>query len=306
MVSATPLVSINIPTLNSSATLKYCLKAIQKQTYKNNEIIVIDSYSSDDTAKIALEHGAKLYFARGLLNQRLVGIRKSKGKYILLVDSDQILERTAIEKCITIEKSLPKPEAIILNEISVPMVAGHIAKLQAEYVRIIHMGDWDPLLGTALPRFFPAEVLKEIPPPAHEIGYFDHAFIWKYVAERGVRARFAPEAVIYHYEMNAPMRMFTKFYRHYGFYIIPALVEDWQLVFGRMLPRRIILRGAGNSTNRLSQFFLYGAKALATLAGALSYVISNIIGIVKGTPAIERSMSLTFQRLKKCQVGKQK
>lgn len=283
MVSTSPLVSINIPTLNSSATLGYCLKAIRKQTYKNIEITVIDSYSPDDTVKIALEHGAKIYFAKGLLTQRLVGIHRSKGKYILMIDSDQILGRTAIEECVTLEESLPEPEAIILNEVSVPMTRGHIAKLQAEYVRIIHTGDWDPLLGTALPRFFPAQVLKEIPPTAREIGYFDHAFIYKHVTERGVSSRFAPEAVIYHFEMNIPMRMFKKFYKYYGFYVIPALVEDGQLVFGRLLPRRAILRGAGGNVNILFQLFLYGAKALATSAGALSYVLSNIICMAKST-----------------------
>jgi len=282
MVSTSPLVSINIPTLNSSATLGYCLKAIRRQTYKNIEIIVIDSYSSDDTVKIALEHGAEIFFARGLLNQRLVGIRRSKGKYILLLDSDQILDKTAIEKCVTIEESLPKPEAIILKEVSVPLARGHIAKLQAEYVRIIHTGDWDPFLGTALPRFFPAKVLKEIPPFAHEIGYFDHAFLYKRVTERGVSARFSPEAVIYHYEMNIPVRMLRKFYKYYGFYVIPALVEDGQLVFGRLLPRRTILTGTSNNGNIVSQLFLYGAKALATSAGSLSYVLSNIIGMAKG------------------------
>jgi len=281
-LQASPLVSMNIPTLNSSATLEYCLKAIQKQTYKNIEIIVIDSYSSDDTVKIALEHGAQVHFARGLLNQRLVGIRRSKGKYILLLDSDQILGRVAIERCVTIEESLPKPEAIILKEGSVPLVRGRIAELQAEYVRIIHTGDWDPSLGTALPRFFPAKVLKEIPSIAHEIGYFDHAFIYKRVTERGVSVRFSPESVISHYEMNIPVRMLGKFYKYYGFYVIPALVEDWRLVFGRLLPRRTILRGAGNNVSTVSQLFLYGAKALATSAGALSYVLSNIIGMAKG------------------------
>lgn len=280
MFSTSPLVSINIPTLNSSATLGYCLKAIRKQTYKNIEITVIDSHSSDDTVKIALKHGAQIYFEKGLFNQRLEGIRRSKGKYIFLLDSDQILERTCIEKCVALEESLPQPEAIILNEVSVSLTPGHIAKLQAEYVKIIHMGDWDPLFGTALPRFFPVKVLKEIPSTAREIGYFDHAFIYKHAADR-IRVRFAPDAVIYHYEMNIPLRMLRKFYRYYGFYFIPALVEDWRLTCGRVLPRRMILRSTGGDVNRVKQLFLYGAKGLATLTGVLSYVLSNIFDMAR-------------------------
>ncbi|MEM3465491.1 MAG: glycosyltransferase family 2 protein [Candidatus Jordarchaeales archaeon] len=269
---ASPLVSINIPTLNSSVTLKYCLEAIKNQTYKNVEVIVIDSFSSDDTVKIASEYGAKIYFAKGLFNQRLVGIHKSRGKYILLLDSDQVLEKTAVEECVKMEESLRKPKAIILNEISIPLVNGSIAKAQAEYVKAIQHGGWDPLLGTALPRFFPAKVLKEIPPTAREVGYFDHAFIYKRVVKRGVNVEFASKATIYHYEINTPIRMLKKFYKYYGFYVIPALVEDWRLVFCRLLPRMTITRDISSNISMVSQFFLYGAKALATLAGTLSYI----------------------------------
>jgi glycosyltransferase involved in cell wall biosynthesis len=277
------LVSINIPTLNSSATLGYCLKAIRKQTYKKIQIIVVDSYSSDNTVEIAEKYDAEVFFANGLLNQRQIGIRRSKGEYIFLVDSDQILDRTATEQCVAIEESLLKPEAIILNEVSVPMARGSIAKSQAQYVRLIHAGDWDPLFGTALPRFFPAKVLKEIPPAAHEIGYFDHAFLYKHATERGVNARFAPEAVIRHYEVNTTMRMLRKFYKYYGFYVIPALLEDGQLVFARVLPRRTILSGTGGSVNILPQVFLYGAKGLATSAGTISCVISDIFNTARDT-----------------------
>ena len=43
------LVSIVIRTFNESKYINICLKAIEKQNYKNYEIIVVDSGSSDDT-----------------------------------------------------------------------------------------------------------------------------------------------------------------------------------------------------------------------------------------------------------------
>ena len=47
------LVSVNIPTYNSESTLEQCLKAVKNQTYKDIEIVIIDSYSKDKTLDIA-------------------------------------------------------------------------------------------------------------------------------------------------------------------------------------------------------------------------------------------------------------
>jgi glycosyltransferase involved in cell wall biosynthesis len=283
LVKDQPLVSINIPTLNSVTTLGYCLKAIRQQTYGNIELIVIDSYSSDKTVKIALDYGAKVYYAKGLLRQRLTGIKASLGKYILLLDSDQVLERTVIEECVKLQDSLLKCQAIILNEVSVPLATGRIAEAQADYVRMIHKGDWEPILGTALPRFYPSSILKQINPTKREIGYFDHVYLYQRVIENGVASRFCPAAIVHHYELNTVMRMVRKFYKYYGFYILPALVEDSSLVFGRVLPRRIVFGNVSKGSDKSLQILLYGVKALATSAGALNFVLSSILGSIKRT-----------------------
>lgn len=48
----TPLVSVVIPTYNSSGTLIRSIESVFKQTYRNFEIIVIDDGSTDDTKTV--------------------------------------------------------------------------------------------------------------------------------------------------------------------------------------------------------------------------------------------------------------
>jgi len=88
-------VSFIIPTLNAQSVLENCLKSIKKQTFPSEEyeIIISDGGSTDDTLKIA-----KKYQARIIKNTlktaeagKSIGVKESKGKYIALIDSDNIL-----------------------------------------------------------------------------------------------------------------------------------------------------------------------------------------------------------------------
>jgi glycosyltransferase involved in cell wall biosynthesis len=55
------LVSVIIPTYNSSRTLEKCLESIKNQSYKNIEIIVVDNNSKDNTKEIALKFTDKVF-----------------------------------------------------------------------------------------------------------------------------------------------------------------------------------------------------------------------------------------------------
>ena len=52
------LVSVTIPTYNSEKTLRKTLMSVKNQSYKNIEIIIIDSNSKDKTIEIAKKYGA--------------------------------------------------------------------------------------------------------------------------------------------------------------------------------------------------------------------------------------------------------
>ncbi|MBU5678840.1 MAG: glycosyltransferase, partial [Candidatus Aenigmarchaeota archaeon] len=94
-----PLVSIIIPTYNSEKTIAKCLESIKNQSYKNIEIIVVDSFSSDGTVEISKEFRVNIIQTDWkLLGARYLGFEKSKGNFILMMDSDQILKNESVIK----------------------------------------------------------------------------------------------------------------------------------------------------------------------------------------------------------------
>jgi glycosyltransferase involved in cell wall biosynthesis len=96
-----PLVSVVIPTKNSSRFLVRCLDSINHQTYKNIEIIVVDNNSTDDTKEIAKRYTKKVYnHGPERSAQTNFGVKQSIGEYVYKVDSDFVLEKDVILQCI--------------------------------------------------------------------------------------------------------------------------------------------------------------------------------------------------------------
>ncbi|MFB6226496.1 MAG: glycosyltransferase family 2 protein [Candidatus Paceibacteria bacterium] len=101
-----PLVSIIIPTYNRANFLPTTIKSAINQTYDNTEIIVVDDGSTDHTQevveKIQEKHPKIQYYwqenSGGAAKPKNKGIKKSKGKYIAILDSDDEYLPTKVEK----------------------------------------------------------------------------------------------------------------------------------------------------------------------------------------------------------------
>jgi len=97
------LVSVIIPTMNSYKTIGKCLESVVEQTYKNIEIFVIDRFSSDNTTKIASKFNANILLIDDERSKaKNLAISKSRGEFLLFIDSDMILQPRVIEECIAI------------------------------------------------------------------------------------------------------------------------------------------------------------------------------------------------------------
>lgn len=111
------LVSIIVPTKNSSATLDDCLSHIQRQSYKPIELIVVDNFSDDTTPKIA-RHYTKHFYSKGPERsyQRNFAVSKATGKYVCIIDSDMNLEPEVIAECVSIMEANKKTVAVTIPE----------------------------------------------------------------------------------------------------------------------------------------------------------------------------------------------
>jgi len=92
-----PLVSIIIPTYNRAWCINRAIDSCLKQTYQNFEIVVTDDGSSDNTEEIIKNYNNDkiIYFKlkknQGVIKARNNSIINSRGKWILLLDSDDEL-----------------------------------------------------------------------------------------------------------------------------------------------------------------------------------------------------------------------
>ena len=96
-----PTVSVIVTTKNEERNISASLESVVQQSMPPLEMIVVDNYSEDKTAEIALEYGAKVFeLGPERSAQRNYGVEKAQGKYILYLDADMRLSPKVIEKCV--------------------------------------------------------------------------------------------------------------------------------------------------------------------------------------------------------------
>jgi glycosyltransferase involved in cell wall biosynthesis len=100
-------ISIITPTLNSDKTIAHTLFSVFLQTYKNIEHIIVDGGSTDQTLNIIKQHKYKIkifsYKNSSIYEAINLGIKKSTGDYVLILNSDDILDNSnTIKKIVEI------------------------------------------------------------------------------------------------------------------------------------------------------------------------------------------------------------
>lgn len=131
--------SIVVPVYNVQEYIHHCLESLVNQNYSNFEIILVDDGSKDDSAKICDNYALRyenvsVYHKEngGLSDARNFGLLKSKGDFILFVDSDDVIEE---ETCLQFNN-------IIQSKKQIDLIAGNAVQVFGEkiigYQRNLH------------------------------------------------------------------------------------------------------------------------------------------------------------------------
>ncbi|MBR3747433.1 MAG: glycosyltransferase family 2 protein [Selenomonadaceae bacterium] len=109
-----PAISVIIPMYNAEKYIGECLAGILAQTFQDFEVIVVNDCSTDSS--VAVVEGYKKFFGERLKIARTkknsgnpgvpsnMGIRFSRGEYLLILDNDDAITPTALEELYTTAK----------------------------------------------------------------------------------------------------------------------------------------------------------------------------------------------------------
>src|SRR3989344_1629427 len=263
ILKSKPLVSVNIRTFNSAKTLVETLDSVRSQTYPNIELIISDGGSKDETIGIARKYGAIINRVKQLGDARYKLYTTSKGVYVLSLDSDQVLEKDLIEKCVERSK-LRGDDALIISEKSFLDNTTFLERLIAYDKYLIDKDRAQPaILDTACPRFFRKSVLLSVPWPK-KLSIFDDSILYNMLLKFGAKVGYLGSSCIWHHEVKSWVVLFKKFYR-YGKGYFRALDVSPKVVALHSLPRFIYFKKSAlrKPGYFLGLFVLYSVKAFA-------------------------------------------
>lgn len=159
MKNKQPLVSIIFAAYNEEKHVERLLKSVKTQTYKNVEAVVaVDNKTTDNTLKVAKKYAPKSFIAGSERSEnRNLGVKKSAGSYVMLLDADMILTKNVVKNCVEIVNKDPKVKTVTIPEKSIG--DSFWARCKA-FERNFYFIDGDPDIEAA--RFFEKKAFNEV------------------------------------------------------------------------------------------------------------------------------------------------
>lgn len=105
--------SVSIITFNEEKNIERTLKAVEGIA---DEIVIVDSGSTDQTVQIANNHGARVFIEewKGFARQKNFALEKCSGEWILMLDADEQITPELADEISDVMKD-PAADAYLIN-----------------------------------------------------------------------------------------------------------------------------------------------------------------------------------------------
>jgi teichuronic acid biosynthesis glycosyltransferase TuaG len=121
------LVSVMMPAYNTVAYIKWAIESMQAQTYESWELLILDDASTDGTFELASVIAKKDKRIKVSKNKRNMGVNRtrdalakaSQGYWLAHLDSDDMLERWALEEMVRAFAEQPEVRLIYSDFVQV-------------------------------------------------------------------------------------------------------------------------------------------------------------------------------------------
>jgi glycosyltransferase involved in cell wall biosynthesis len=116
-----PLVSVVMPAFNSSAYIAKAIESVLEQSYRNFELIIVDDGSTDNTQQIVSgyqDNRIKYFYKEnaGASSARNLAVQKSRGTFVVILDSDDMMAPDFILRHITEFENHPDTDLVYCDD----------------------------------------------------------------------------------------------------------------------------------------------------------------------------------------------
>lgn len=235
-------VSVVIPTYNRAPEVKVALQSVVDQTIDDWEAWVIDNHSSDNTLEVIKAFDDPRIHCARILNEGIIarsrnkGIRKSRGKYIAFLDSDDVWLPNKLERVLGVFRHHPEVDLVchwegVRRSGAIVGAYRYGPEARATYRRLLFGNNQCSTSAVTIRR----DVLVRLSgfdeaPSFVTVEDYD---LWLRIARAGFRIRFLPE-VLGEFRITG-QNMSSRIELHYA-----ALREVIMRHYERLQPRRVI------------------------------------------------------------------
>ncbi|NOJ11315.1 hypothetical protein BCU90_20570 [Vibrio lentus] len=286
------LISVIIPSYNYERTLPNCIKAIQNQTYRNIEIIVVDDHSTDDSLTIANSFDVTTLQTpknSGVAAARNTGVRHAKGSVFMFVDADVVLESNAIENAISILNDDPTAISVCGLYEPIPLIEDSIWETFRSYQAYV----WRiASVGYVSGGFFSLGLITR--KAFYDVGFFNEELRQTEEIDYGERLTrkgniiLTDQVIGKHDDDYKLLGMCKKFFRR-SKDRVPFYLKKKEAMQGFELPKRLINTMAITIFNFILVLLL-GNSGLDLFSLAIQNTLSNTLLLTPIVVLLERDM----------------